>query len=587
MIKRGSFAQRLSACALLSSTALFGVSANAQEVVVDLPLNEVCVSTPYYTCMQRVIGTRTITTIEPGVFTPQPDGSTILEGIAQVDFDGELQVSGYASTSIPEFIVPGYELEFLGEDIEVLASTSFVVDYSLLYLNPADPRYGASPLDLGTIFTVNALDTRQIAVDIDDGFFEFDDGGEGSFSLAAIDPFNIVNNSTELSGKFSSTDGRIVYGTLSGTASVVPADGPTTVMLYGTEPVEIASPLVLDFAVTSTVQTLLDETGLITPRVEVTDGIELNGSTISGLAAGVAPSDAVNVAQLDAEAAARVAGDFALAASIADEAALRAAGDTALAVSIADEAALRAAGDSALAASIADEATARASADTALAASIADEAALRAAGDATLAASITDEATARAAGDASLATAIGNEATARAAGDGTLAAAIGDESTARQDADAQIVAMLGQEMTVRADADTALSQRITANTASINAFAGATAAEAAARMAADTALSQRIDTLDDRLDVFETRLDRFDDRIASSAAVATAMGGAAFLPDMNFNLTANVATYDGAQAGSLQLGALLSPNVAVNAGVATGFNKGGKTAGRVGVTLGW
>ena len=65
------------------------------------------------------------------------------------------------------------------------------------------------------------------------------------------------------------------------------------------------------------------------------------------------------------------------------------------------------------------------------------------------------------------------------------------------------------------------------------------------------------------------------------------MGGAAFLPGMKFNLTANVATYDGAQAGSFQLGGMISDNVAVNAGVATSFSSGGKTAARVGVTIGW
>jgi hypothetical protein len=56
---------------------------------------------------------------------------------------------------------------------------------------------------------------------------------------------------------------------------------------------------------------------------------------------------------------------------------------------------------------------------------------------------------------------------------------------------------------------------------------------------------------------------------------------------MKFNLTANVATYDGAHAGAMQLGILISPSVALNAGVATGFNKGGKTAARAGFTIGW
>jgi len=101
------------------------------------------------------------------------------------------------------------------------------------------------------------------------------------------------------------------------------------------------------------------------------------------------------------------------------------------------------------------------------------------------------------------------------------------------------------------------------------------------------ALNGRVGAIEGRVAAIEGQLARFDKRIASSTAVAVAMGGAAFLPDMKFNLTANLGTYDGAHAGALQLGALVSPHVALNAGVATGFNKQGKTAGRVGVTFGW
>jgi hypothetical protein len=60
-----------------------------------------------------------------------------------------------------------------------------------------------------------------------------------------------------------------------------------------------------------------------------------------------------------------------------------------------------------------------------------------------------------------------------------------------------------------------------------------------------------------------------------------------FLPGKSFNLTGNVGAYRGAVAGAIQLGALVSDMVAVNAGVAHGFNKGGKTAIRAGFTLGW
>ena len=81
-------------------------------------------------------------------------------------------------------------------------------------------------------------------------------------------------------------------------------------------------------------------------------------------------------------------------------------------------------------------------------------------------------------------------------------------------------------------------------------------------------------------------LARFDDEIDGSTAVAIAMSGNAFLPDQKANITSNMGVYNGALAGSLQIGVLVSEKVAVNAGVATGFNKGGKTAARVGFTLG-
>lgn len=49
--------------------------------------------------------------------------------------------------------------------------------------------------------------------------------------------------------------------------------------------------------------TKLDETGLVTPTVSVTNGIQLNGSKISGLGNGTVATDAVNKSQLDSVAA--------------------------------------------------------------------------------------------------------------------------------------------------------------------------------------------------------------------------------------------------------------------------------------------
>ncbi|HVM23063.1 MAG TPA: YadA-like family protein, partial [Sphingomicrobium sp.] len=82
-------------------------------------------------------------------------------------------------------------------------------------------------------------------------------------------------------------------------------------------------------------------------------------------------------------------------------------------------------------------------------------------------------------------------------------------------------------------------------------------------------------------------IDRVDRRNRGGTAVAIAMGGATFLPGTTFNLTGNVGTYRGAWAGALNLGAMVSPNAAVNAGIGSGFNRDGKVGARAGFTFGW
>ena len=57
--------------------------------------------------------------------------------------------------------------------------------------------------------------------------------------------------------------------------------------------------------------TRLDETGLSTPKVEVTQGIEMNGSKITGLAAGTAATDAVNNAMAELGVPVSIRGRFA------------------------------------------------------------------------------------------------------------------------------------------------------------------------------------------------------------------------------------------------------------------------------------
>ena len=115
----------------------------------------------------------------------------------------------------------------------------------------------------------------------------------------------------------------------------------------------------------------------------------------------------------------------------------------------------------------------------------------------------------------------------------------------------------------------------------------AQATQITALQAADTVFDTRIDTLELLAADLEGRIDKVDDRASAGTAAAVALSGAMFLPGKSFNLTGNVGSYRGAHAAALQFGALVSDNVAINAGVAHGFNKGGKTALRAGITLGW
>ncbi len=120
-----------------------------------------------------------------------------------------------------------------------------------------------------------------------------------------------------------------------------------------------------------------------------------------------------------------------------------------------------------------------------------------------------------------------------------------------------------------------------------NAAVAAHTTQIAGLQAADLAFDARIDALEAVSLDFTDNLRRLDNNLAGSTAIAIAMGGGSFLPDKAINLTGNVATYDGAWAGAMQLGALVRSNAALHAGLAKNFNKRGKVGARVGFTLGW
>lgn len=137
---------------------------------------------------------------------------------------------------------------------------------------------------------------------------------------------------------------------------------------------------------------------------------------------------------------------------------------------------------------------------------------------------------------------------------------------------------------------TALETLTATHTTQITALETTTAThttQIAALEAMDVAFESRLDALDAVALDLDERIDVIDDRASAGTAAAVALSGAMFLPGKSFNLTGNVGAYRGAVAGALQLGAVVNDSVAVNAGVAHGFNKGGKTAVRAGFTIGW
>jgi autotransporter adhesin len=173
--------------------------------------------------------------------------------------------------------------------------------------------------------------------------------------------------------------------------------------------------------------------------------------------------------------------------------------------------------------------------------------------------------------------ALGNQTTASHAN--SVAIGAGTSTTAANQVHVGGRIISGVTAGVAADDAVNVSQ-LTAATAGIT-------TDITALQAADTAFDTRIDALEALAVGFDEDLDRIDDRASAGTAAAVALSGAMFLPGKSFNLTGNVGTYRGAHAAALQFGALVSDNVAVNAGIAHGFNKGGKTALRAGFTFGW
>lgn len=461
------------------------------------------------------------------------------------------------------------------------------------------------------------------------------------FRIRALDPTAVnENNSVAIAGTFGLDDdintAGIQLGKIEGTARLNAGQRTTPYPnTFGDQTnVALFSPFQLELDLTATLTTVLNADGLITPTISVTDGINLNNSRITNLADAVHGSDAVTLAQLQAAignlgaggsggavtggggAASTASGTGALAGgdgssamgagavslglgNAANGSGAVAIGDPNLATgtgAVAIGADNTATGDGAVAlgnlsTAIGNGAVAlgnSANAGTAGSVALGGNANASAANSVALGnGAVANQANTVSVGASGSERRITNVAAGTAPSDAVTVAQLGAETSARNTAIATVNQAIMTEANTRAAADTQLGQRIGAQESMSAMLATGLTNEQNARIAGDSALSLRLDGFNSQLGALDTRVNLLDDRISSSTAIATAMGGNAFLPNMKFNLTANVATYDGAHAGSLQIGALVTDNVAVNAGVATGFNRNGSTAARAGMTFGF
>lgn len=606
--------RRLASVSALALSLAAGTAAAQELVPLKVPLNDItCTNSFSMSASCSVDGTRTVTPTGTTIqILPNAPRQTTTRNF-RVDFDGMLAITGtsYSSVGGEQAIFGGTNASFLFNPNIATVDLKASYDAARIFSTPIGVTPAIQPENWPFTRISNfTTDVRSIGVNVTDTATDAN-GTTYNFGLRTIDPTAVVNNSVALTGTYAGRTelGGLTFGTLGGTASLVAPAGLT--QLRNPEGQLLAAfytPYAMEYTVAAQQTTSVDETGIVTPKIAVTQGIDMNGSRVTNLAAGEQPGDAVNRAQLDEvsgaiafEADSRRAGDDFLNGKIETESSNRVAMDNLLTGWIVDDRIAReeadarlAATDVELAGAIAFEADSRKAGDDFLNGKIETESSNRVAMDNQLTGWIVADRLARegadarlAAADAELAGSIAFEADSRRAGDDFLNAKIETESSNRVAVDNQLSNRIIGEAQARQQADLQLNQRIEVERSAREQLATGLANEINARVAGDNALSNRIDVMGNRIDTLDSRLDRVERRMAAGTAVAVAMSGNTFLPDTKFNLTANVGTYDGAHAGSMQVGALVRPNVAVNAGIATGFNRGGKTAARAGFTFGW
>lgn len=286
------------AAILASSALLIGSPATAQTITKDIPiLDNVCVSPAITVPPCQVNGTYQ-TTVVSQTITPAFGGSVFLDGTYNVRFNG------IASSDD----VPGNSADI---------STSYT---GTIHDGPLPP----SLISAGQISHFNQYDLHDLTLNsLTASYSEYSIGGV-SYSVSSPAGAPVINNNSVLvqGGYQQTTADALIFGKVQGVATLTPV--LTTQALFNSAPLE--THFVLD---SFTETTRLDESGLTAPTVSVSQGINMNGSKVTNLAAGTAPTDAVNVAQLNQEVTTRQAVDNTLAQGLASETASRLATDTA------------------------------------------------------------------------------------------------------------------------------------------------------------------------------------------------------------------------------------------------------------------
>jgi Coiled stalk of trimeric autotransporter adhesin/YadA-like membrane anchor domain len=432
-------------------------------------------------------------------------------------------------------------------------------------------------------------------------------GRDYDYSLASS-PTIINGNSVAVAGQYQNqnNDGAIVFGTLSGTAVLTNSAVSNAPILdiNGNPTGAWRSLHGLQFNITATEVTKLDQTGLITPTVSVTNGIQMNGSRITGLAAGTATTDAVNKSQLDAATAyVKVNGTGALAtAAGANAIAIGADSNASQANTIALGQGANAQSAGALAIGTNAKAvggnsfSVGASSETNGLGTVAFGNASYAGGENALAFGYGSQ------GTSANATSLGTFSRAQAVGAtavGFQAAAVHSGSTAIGTNSATTAAnqiRLGTTGTSVSIADIGASDAAQAgqeffltidNSGTVGKGAQSSAVLAAqSSMISELQVSQAL--IDDTVATHTSQiagLNRGLDGANAGIAASMALGGMMVVPDSALSVNFNLATYRGEQGFAGGLIGRVSPKVYINAGVA-GSSRKGSTGGRVGIAFG-